>query len=59
MEQAEALKTALSGALAMEEKGCKFYKEQQNKVKNEITKKTFNFLAANEILHIKNHSCPN
>lgn len=46
--------SALSKALAMEEKGYKFYQDTSAKSKNSITKKTFDFLADNEILHIEN-----
>ena len=49
----EKLQDALSKALGMEEKGYKFYKDISGKIENEITKKTFNFLADNELLHIE------
>ena len=42
----------LKKALEMEEKGYKFYKEASQNCKNDITKKTFTFLANNEVLHI-------
>lgn len=49
-----ALLKALKDALEMEEKGYKFYKDTANTCKNKITKKTFSFLADNELLHIEN-----
>lgn len=44
----------LKEALGMEEKGYKFYKDVSKKAENDITKKTFSFLADQEILHIEN-----
>ena len=49
----KALSEALSKALDMEEKGYNFYKEKSGKSKNDITRKTFSWLADNEILHIE------
>ena len=48
----EQLIDALATALAMEEKGNRFYLDVSNKSKNNITKKTFAYLADNELLHI-------
>ena len=50
----EALIKALKDALDMEEKGYKLYKDASANCKNDITKKTFAFLADNELLHIEN-----
>ena len=44
---------ALNKALEMEEKGYDFYKETSEKTENNITKRTFDWLANNEILHIE------
>ncbi|MFC1807430.1 ferritin family protein [Candidatus Omnitrophota bacterium] len=44
---------ALKRALDMEEKGYTFYKEMSEKSQSDITKKTFNFLADSEILHLE------
>jgi rubrerythrin len=49
-----ALKTTLKKALEMEEKGFSFYKDIVQKVENDATKKMFEFLAKNELLHIEN-----
>ena len=38
----------------MEEKGYKFYKQASKKSENNITRRTFDFLADQEILHIEN-----
>ena len=54
MNNSGNLMETLGKALEMEEKGQKFYAEQVQKVKNEVTKKTFTFLADNEKLHIEN-----
>ncbi|NQT94846.1 MAG: ferritin family protein [Candidatus Omnitrophica bacterium] len=48
------LSELLGEALGMEEKGWAFYKEAAEKASNIITKKTFNFLADNEVFHIEN-----
>ena len=48
-----ALKDTLKKALEMEEKGQRFYSDSSKKIENDITKKTFEFLANNELLHIK------
>ena len=48
-----ALKDALKKALEMEEKGFGFYKDIVRKVENDATKKMFEFLAKNELLHIE------
>lgn len=48
-----ALKDALKKALEMEEKGFGFYKDIVRKVENDATKKMFEFLANNELLHIE------
>jgi len=48
-----ALKETLKKALEMEEKGQAFYKGIVQKVANDATKKMFDFLAKNELLHIK------
>jgi len=52
MENAKLLKT-LKTALEMEEKGYDFYKELSGKSRNNVTKKTFGFLADKELLHIE------
>ncbi len=52
MEQV-SLQSALNKALEMEEKGYRFYKDTAKKIENDITKKTFDFLAQNEILHLE------
>ena len=49
----ETLLGSLNKALEMEEKGYKFYKDISQKSKNELTKKAFDFLAKNEMLHIE------
>ncbi|MFH1868775.1 MAG: ferritin family protein [Candidatus Omnitrophota bacterium] len=49
----EALTKTLKGALEMEEKGYKFYKDTAKTCENNIAKKTFNFLADNELLHVE------
>lgn len=49
-----ALAEALNKALEMEEKGYKFYIETAANCENTISKKAFNFLADNEVLHIQN-----
>ena len=46
------LEKMLKEALDMEEKGYKFYKDTSKKAENDITKKTFSFLADQEVLHI-------
>ncbi|MFH1854786.1 MAG: ferritin family protein [Candidatus Omnitrophota bacterium] len=48
-----ALKDALKKALEMEENGFGFYKGIVQKVENAATKKMFEFLAKNELLHIE------
>jgi len=48
-----ALKDTLKKALDMEEKGIGFYKEIIPKVENAATKKMFEFLGNNELLHIE------
>ncbi|MBU1006603.1 MAG: ferritin family protein [Candidatus Omnitrophica bacterium] len=48
-----SLKDMLKEALAMEEKGFGFYNDIVGKVENDITKKMFEFLAKNELLHIE------
>lgn len=48
-----ALKDTLKKALEMEEKGFDFYKDIVRKVENDVTKKMFEFLAKNELLHIE------
>ena len=48
-----ALKDTLKKALEMEEKGEAFYKGIVQKVENDATKKMFEFLAKNELLHIE------
>ena len=52
MEKRSLLET-LNTAVEMEEKGHRFYQEMSQKSKNDITRKTFSFLADNEILHIE------
>jgi len=47
------LTEALRGALEMEEKGQKFYREAVEKSRNDVAKKTFEFLANDELLHIE------
>jgi rubrerythrin len=49
----DKLQYILRKALEMEEKGYAFYKDIVKKVQNDITKKTFQFLADNELLHIE------
>ncbi len=50
----EKLMEMLKEALNMEEKGYDFYKDITKKLKNEVTKKTFSFLADQELLHVEN-----
>ena len=50
----ESLLGALGEALDMEKKGHAFYKEMAKKSANDIAKRTFAFLAKNEIMHIEN-----
>jgi len=52
MEKHTLLET-LNKALAMEEKGYKLYKDVSKKSINSATKRTFDFLANSEILHIE------
>ena len=47
------LKDTLKKALEMEEKGFGFYTDIVKKVENDATKKMFEFLAKNELLHIE------
>ena len=47
------LKDTLKKALEMEEKGFGFYKDIVKNVENDATKKMFEFLAKNELLHIE------
>lgn len=47
------IEKTLAKAIEMEEKGHKFYKESAKMGTNEITRKTFEFLAENELLHIE------
>lgn len=47
------LQDLLREAVEMEEKGCKFYQEAGEKAKDKVVRKTFNFLANNEMLHIE------
>ncbi|MFC1624656.1 ferritin family protein [Candidatus Omnitrophota bacterium] len=47
------LKDTLKKALEMEEKGFTFYKDIVKKVENDATKKMFEFLGKNELLHIE------
>ncbi|MBU1888125.1 MAG: ferritin family protein [Candidatus Omnitrophica bacterium] len=49
----KTLQDVLNTALGMEEKGHKFYKEVSQISKNNIARKTFGFLADNELLHIE------
>ena len=48
-----SFKDMLKKALEMEEKGYKFYVDSAKKVEDSVTRKTFEFLAKNEIQHIK------
>lgn len=48
-----ALIDTLKKALEMEEKGFGFYTDIVKKVENDATKKMFEFLAKNELLHIE------
>lgn len=48
-----AVKDMLKKALDMEEKGYKFYIDSAKKAEDSVTKKTFEFLAKNEIEHVK------
>jgi rubrerythrin len=52
MDSRKLLET-LNKALEMEEKGYKFYKDAAKKSQNDMTRKTFDFLADNETLHIE------
>jgi len=52
MDSRELLET-LNKALEMEEKGYKFYKDAAKKSRNNMTTRTFDFLADNETLHIE------
>jgi rubrerythrin len=47
------VKEMLKKAIEMEEKGYKFYIDSAKKAEDSVTKKTFEFLAKNEIQHIK------
>ncbi len=47
------LKDILYKALGMEEKGHKFYEDNGRKSQNDIVRRTFDFLAKNELFHIK------
>jgi rubrerythrin len=49
-----SLSEALNNAVEMEQKGYDFYKNAAQKSKNKVTKKTFDFLAENEVFHIDN-----
>lgn len=49
----QKLLEALNKAVEMEEKGYKFYKDTSKKGQNDMTRKTFDFLAENEVFHIK------
>lgn len=51
------LKDTLKKALEMEEKGFGFYKDIVQKVENDATKKMFEFLSKNELLHIESIKC--
>jgi len=50
----QALKDMLKRALEMEDRGYRFYIDASRKVENSVTKNTFEFLAKNEAMHIKN-----
>ena len=50
----EKMMEMLKEALSMEEKGYDFYKDITKKLQNEVTKKTFSFLADQELLHVEN-----
>lgn len=47
------LEVMLKEAIKMEESGHGFYMETSKKSENDITKKTFSFLAGQELLHIE------
>ena len=47
------LKKALQTALDFEQKGCDIYKETAEKTSNPIVKKTFSYLAEQEVNHIE------
>ncbi len=47
------LAEALRGALEMEEKGQAFYRKAAEESRNDVAKKTFKFLADDELLHIE------
>ncbi len=47
------IKIALQTALDFEKKGHKIYKEASEKTKNPFVAKTFNYLAEQELIHIK------
>ncbi|MBL7071568.1 MAG: ferritin family protein [Candidatus Omnitrophica bacterium] len=49
----QLLQETLNKALEMEEKGYKFYKETGQKSPNDVTRRTFDFLASGEVLHIE------
>ena len=49
----EKLEGLLKEALNMEKKGYDFYRDISKKAKNEVTKKTFSFLADQEMLHVE------
>jgi len=49
----ETMEKALREAVEMEEKGYNFYKQAVQKVKNDVSKKTFQFLANCEVFHIE------
>ena len=47
------LKDMLKKALEMEEKGYLFYMDAAKKIESDVTKRTFEFLAKNETMHIE------
>ncbi|MBU1853947.1 MAG: ferritin family protein [Candidatus Omnitrophica bacterium] len=49
----KTLQELLKEAIEMEEKGYKFYQEAGKKAKDNVVRRTFDFLANNEILHIE------
>ncbi|MFH1593152.1 MAG: ferritin family protein [Candidatus Omnitrophota bacterium] len=49
----KTLAIALQDALSMEEKGHKFYMEAAQRGQNDVARKTFDFLARNELFHIE------
>ena len=53
MSREKDFKDMLISALEMEEKGYEFYKTQNAKANNKITKDMFLFLADNELYHIQ------